>query len=175
LVIDPSLVHRVFYPQVPLVLSAGHRGRISAMPVVSYLSISTVPPLVGAACNPEGFTCKLAQRSGAFSLCVLDRDHSDAVSFLATTSGALTKDKLAAAGLPHGKGRKLNVPVIHGAEATLECSLKKKESIGDHVLLVGGVEVAYASGKFTDSWDFRRYRPLLYTGWRDRLTTYPED
>lgn len=172
--VDPSLIHRLFYPQVPLVMSAAYMGRVTAMPVVSYASVSDTPPMVVVACNPSSFTCKLAQRAGAFSLSVLDRGQVEALSSLATLSGAKVKDKLAAAGLRHANGERLKVPVIEGSLATLECRLKSKRRTGDHLLLVAEVEAASAASTFTDFWDYSKYRPVLYTGWRDGMTTYPE-
>jgi flavin reductase (DIM6/NTAB) family NADH-FMN oxidoreductase RutF len=172
--VDPALIHRLFYPQVPLVLSAMSGRRVSAMPVVSYASVSDSPPLVAVSCRQGGFTCKLALKARSFSLCVLDRRHGEAISRLATVSGAKVKDKLTDAGLKYRKGTRLKVPIIEGAVASLECSLAFKKTFGDHVLLVGSVKAAAASESFKGFWDFRAYRPLLYTGWQGRLTTYPE-
>lgn len=171
--VDPSLIHRLFYPQVPLVMAAMSGGRVSAMPVVSYASVSDSPPLVAVACNPGGFTCKLALKAGSFSLSVLGRNRADVVSHLATTSGSKVKDKLADSGLKHAEGKKLKVPVLEDAVATLECRLISKRRLGDHLLLVGRVEEAHAGDAFKEFWDFSRYRPLLYAGWRGGLTTYP--
>ncbi len=172
--VDPSLIHRLFYPQVPLVMSAQSARRVSAMPVVSYASISELPPLVAVACNPRGFTCKLALKSRAFSLSVLARPQVKALSILATVSGAKVQDKLAEAGLKHHAGKSLPVPVLEGAAATLECEVETTKEFGDHVMLIGSVRNAHASHAFKDFWDFGQYRPILYTGWQDGLTTYDE-
>ncbi|MDA4126668.1 MAG: flavin reductase family protein [Thaumarchaeota archaeon] len=171
--VGPLLIHRLFYPQVPAVLSTQHGGKVSAMPVVSYASVSDLPPLVAVACNPRSFTCKLALKASSFSLCILDGHHAGAVAKLATTSGSKVKDKLLDAGLSHRPGSKLKVPVIRGADATLECRLKDHWKLGDHTLLVGQVEAASASGAFKEFWDYEKYHPLLYTGWREGLTTLP--
>ena len=171
--VDPSLIHRLFYPQVPLVMAVQLRGRVSAMPVVSYASVSDDPPLVAVSCNPEGFTCKLAVKARAFSLCLLDRDHSEAITRLATVHGNTVTDKLADAGLKYSIGATVKVPLLEDSVASLECTLKSKRKLGDHVLLVGRVRAAHSADSFTDFWDFGRYRPLLYTGWRGGLTTYP--
>jgi flavin reductase (DIM6/NTAB) family NADH-FMN oxidoreductase RutF len=171
--VNPSLIHRLFYPQVPLVMSCQYRGRISAMPVVSYASVSDSPPMVAVACNPEGFTCKLAQKAGSFSLSLLDRGHLNAMARLASVSGATVKDKLSDAGLKHESGAALKVPIIRGSQATLECELKFKKRTGDHLLLVALVRAARATRGFTDSWDYKQYEPILYTGWRDGMTTFP--
>ncbi|MDG6910460.1 MAG: flavin reductase family protein [Nitrososphaerota archaeon] len=170
--VDPSLIHRLFYPQVPLVMAAQHGGRVSAMPVVSYLSVSEEPPMVGVACKPGGFTCKLALKARAFSLSVLDRGHAGALSGLATLSGAQVEDKLSEVGLPHVPGTRAKVPVPKDALAALECRLKSSQKHGDHLLLVARVEAAYSSAAFTDSWDYARYRPILYTGWKEGITLY---
>jgi flavin reductase (DIM6/NTAB) family NADH-FMN oxidoreductase RutF len=173
--VDPKLIHRLFYPQVPAVLSAKLKGRVSAMPVVSYAAVSDSPPLVAVACNPKGFTCKLAIKARAFSLSLLGRSQLGALEKLAATSGAKASDKLKAAGLDHRQGAELRVPVIESAEATLECRLRSKVTLGDHLLLVGLVEAAYSTAAFSEFWDFHSYRPVLYTGWTDRMTTYSED
>jgi flavin reductase (DIM6/NTAB) family NADH-FMN oxidoreductase RutF len=170
--VDPALIHRLFYPQVPAVMSAASCGRVSAMPVVSYASVSEVPPMAAVSCTPWSFTTKLAMKSGAFSLSLLGREHLKAVERLATMSGAKVDDKLSAAGLAHRPGKELAAPVISMAEATLECELHSKRKLGDHVLLVGLVRAASASNAFSDFWDFRRYRPMLYTGWKGRMTTW---
>jgi flavin reductase (DIM6/NTAB) family NADH-FMN oxidoreductase RutF len=172
--VDFSLIHRLFYPQVPAVLSAQHRGRVSAMPVVSYAAVSNSPPLVAVACNPESYTCKLIAKSKTFSLCLLGKQEVPKLGTLATTHGGDVSDKLVSAGLAHGKGTKLSVPVITAARATMECSLKSKLTMGDHTLLVGLVRAAYADDAFSDSWDFRRYKPILYTGWKGGMTTYKD-
>ena len=170
--VDSSLIHRLFYPQVPAVLASQYRGRVSAMPVVSYASVSDSPPLVAVACNPQSYTPKLILRSRSFSLSLLGREDTSKLGTLATTHGGDVIDKLAYAGLSHVKGKRLNVPVIEGARATLECSLSSKHLVGDHLLILGQVRGASADGAFTDSWDFRRYRPILYTGWKGGMTSY---
>jgi flavin reductase (DIM6/NTAB) family NADH-FMN oxidoreductase RutF len=144
------------------------------MPVVSYASVSTSPPLLVVACDPAAFTLRLALASRAFSLNLLDRRQVPAMERLAATSGREVADKLSDAGLGHTTGVELDVPIIKGAEATLECQLHSKRRLGDHVLLVGLVKACYASSKFGDFWDFKAYRPVLYTGWRGGMTTYQD-
>ena len=169
--VDPALLHRLFYPQVPAVLSVQYRNRVSAMPVVSYSSVSDRPPLVSVACKPVSFTCKLLVKARSFSLCLLDVRFRGNVERLAGVSGAAVRDKLKEAGLGHNSGRALKVPVIIGASATLECKVRESAMKGDHLLLIGEVEASRASRAFTDFWDFKEYRPILYTGWRDGMTT----
>jgi flavin reductase (DIM6/NTAB) family NADH-FMN oxidoreductase RutF len=171
--VDPSLIHRLFYPQVPAVLSAMEGKRVSAMPVVSYASVSDSPPMVAVSSVPSHYTCKLVLEAGCFSLCILDRDHASAIARLASVSGSKVEDKLADAGLRYTSGEVVKAPLIQGSSAALECTLVAKRRFGDHLLLVGEVKAASASEAFDGFWDFAKYRPLLYTGWRDGLTTLP--
>lgn len=172
--VELSKLHRLFYPQVPLVLSASYRQRVSSMPVVAYASISDSPPLVAVACNPYAFTYKLCAKARAFSLCLLDAGKLKAVEKLASVSGAKVEDKLSEVGLDHTRGTKVEAPVLTASAATIECSLQSKRRFGDHVLLVGKAEACYASDDFSGSWAYRKYRPILYTGWRNGMTTYGE-
>ena len=171
--VDGTRVHRLFYPQVPLVMSVSHEGRVTAMPVVSYASVSDSPPMVAVSCLKGGFTCRLALKARSFSLCILDRTHAGAVAKLGSTSGSAVKDKLAVAGLKHRKGSVLGVPVIVGSVASLECELRSRRGIGDHVLLISEVMAARAAGSFIQYWDFAKYAPILYVGWKDGLATFP--
>jgi len=170
--VDFRLIHRLFYPQVPAVLSASHRGRTGAMPVVSYASVSDSPPLVAIGCNPTAFTCKLVLSARAFSLSLVGSSQLKSVERLATVRGTSVRDKLLTVGLQHSRGVKLPVPVLEKAEATLECKLQRTVRTGDHLLIVGRVMAARAAGSFSDSWDFGRYSPILYTGWKEGMTTY---
>ena len=143
------------------------------MPVVSYLSVSDVPPTIGVSCMAKGFTCRLALKARCFSLSVLDRSHAGAMSSLATVSGAKVKDKLNEVGLAYAPGRRAKVPVLVDSVATIECRLTSSRKMGDHLLLMARVEAAYASASFTDFWDYAKYSPLLYTGWKEGLTLFP--
>jgi flavin reductase (DIM6/NTAB) family NADH-FMN oxidoreductase RutF len=142
------------------------------MPVVSYTSVSDVPSLVAVSCAPSAFTYRVIAKSRLFSLCFVGRDQTRAVEFLATHSGRGTSDKLADSGLSHRRGKKLDVPVVKESVASLECSLWGKRRLGDHVMIVGKVEAAEASADFAEYWRFKKYRPILYTGWQGRLTTF---
>ena len=169
--VDKGKAYRLFYPAVPAVLSASHGRTVSAMPVVSLISLSETPPLVGVSSSPSHFTHRVVLASRKFSLCWLDRKDVRGVGVLASNSGKEGEDKLKSAGLKHRRGRKLDVPVLASAVATLECSLTKSVRFGDHDLLVGEVQAAYAVEDFQQYWSFERYRPIFYTGWRGGLKT----
>jgi flavin reductase (DIM6/NTAB) family NADH-FMN oxidoreductase RutF len=161
--VDPSKIHRLFYPAVPAIVSCGDGGMVYAMAAVSVVSLSDDPPLVGVSSSPGHATHQAVLRAGRFSLSWMDASLARSLHVLGTTSHGVP-DKLRAAGLKHSRGRKLGVPLVQGAAASLECSLDARQPLGDHELLIGKVHEARASDDFQGYWRFESYRPILYAG-----------
>jgi flavin reductase (DIM6/NTAB) family NADH-FMN oxidoreductase RutF len=179
--VQGSKVYRFLYPVVPAVVAASSAGRVAAMPVVSLVSLSSDPPLVGFSSLPSHTTYKTIIEAGLFSVSWLDRRYAKAVTEMGTSTGGRGPDKLKAVGLHHSPGRSLGVPVIEEASATLECRFAASQRLGDHNLVIGEVKGAEAVEDFGDYWAFREYRPMLYSGLghpmgklaRDRPVTRP--
>jgi len=161
--VDPSRVYRLFYPAVPAVVSCNDRGLVYSMPVVSIIPLSNDPAIIGFASSPQHATHVAISQVRSFSVCWLDSSKVEAVKVLGST-GHTAPDKLKAAGLPHSRGKTLDVPIVEGSAAALECTLYHRQVIGDHELVIGKVQAAWAIDDFQEYWKFERYRPLLYTG-----------
>jgi flavin reductase (DIM6/NTAB) family NADH-FMN oxidoreductase RutF len=161
--VDHAKVYRLLYPAVPAIMSCNDRGLIYAMPVVSIMSISNSPAMVGVSSSPNHSTHEAILRVRSFSLCWLDASLVRSVEMLGTTPN-IAGDKLHSAGLKHSKGKTLDVPIIEGSVAALECSLYLRQTLGDHELLVGKVQDARAAEDFQEYWRFQSYNPLLYAG-----------
>jgi len=170
--LDTSRVYRLFYPAVPVIIASSFKGTTSAMPAVSAVPVSDIPPLVGFSTLKTHSTYDTIEASGAFSLSWLDRSHVREVELLGSKSGRATRDKLTSVGLRHSRGRVLNVPIIDAAKANLECSVVKTETLGDHEFVVGEVKAAYADADFSEYWQFKRYTPILYAGSPNKFRTY---
>lgn len=163
-VVAPSKVYRLFYPSVPAVVSASFAERVSAMPVVSLVSLSNEPALVGFSSSPGHETFGTAVDAGRFSVAWLDRRFTKNVVLLGTKSGSDGGDKLESAGLSHRPGSTLGTPVIQEASAFLECRFVSAQRVGDHRLVTGEVKAARAVDDFGEYWGFKGYRPILYSG-----------
>jgi len=161
--VDLSKVYRLLYPAVPAIISCSDRGMIYAMPVVSIIALSNSPPLVGVASTPSHATHQAIVNVRSFSLSWVDASLVHSLEVLGTTPHAAV-DKLQTAGLKHSRGKSLDVPIVEGAVAALECVLYAKQTLGDHVLLVGKVHAAWASEDFQEYWKFEKYQPVLYNG-----------
>jgi flavin reductase (DIM6/NTAB) family NADH-FMN oxidoreductase RutF len=161
--VDPSKVHRLLYPAVPAMLGCSDRSLVYAMPVVSIVSLSNDPPLIGVSSSPKHATHEAVVKARCFSLSWVDASLVRSLEVLGTTSHTAV-DKLHAAGLEHIRGRTLDVPIVEGAVASLECTLYARQALGDHELLVGKVQDARASEDFQEYWRFQTYSPVLYAG-----------
>ncbi len=170
--LDHSRAYRLFYPAVPVVVASSYGGTVSAMAVVTAVSVSNVPPRVGFASLKTHSTYRTIVSSRSFSMSWLTRSHAREVELLGSKGGKGVTDKLRSVGLKHDKGRVLDVPVIDAAVATLECAVVDIVTLGDHDFIVGEVMAAYAQPDFSGYWQFKRYRPILYVGSPDRLRMY---
>jgi len=119
--------------------------------------------MVGVASSPTHATHEAILRVRSFSLCWLDASLLRSVEMLGTTPN-IAGDKLQSAGLKYTKGKMLDVPIIDGSVAALECSLYLRQNLGDHELLIGKVQGAWAVEDFQEYWRFQGYTPLLYAG-----------
>ena len=165
--VEPAKIHRMFYPQVPVVITTEFQGHIGGMPAIWCMPLSFNPPLIGVAIAPEHATYKMLIGAQAFGVNWLNFSLAKQVGDLGETSAEGIRDKLSAAGLTTVKGKLTGQPVILDAEGFLECRLHERHRIGTHELVVGEVVAASAAESFTDYWDFSKYNPMLYAGTTD--------
>lgn len=66
--VDPERVHRMFYPQVPVIVTTQFQERIGGMPAIWCVPLSFKPPLIGVAIAPEHETYKILTEAQAFAI-----------------------------------------------------------------------------------------------------------
>ncbi|MGP8070089.1 MAG: flavin reductase family protein [Candidatus Bathyarchaeia archaeon] len=162
--VEPSKIHRLFYPQVPVVITTEFEGDIGGMPAIWCMPLSFNPPLVGVAISPEHATFKLLIGAQVFGVNWLNFSFSKQMGELGETSAMGVRDKLSAVRLEIVKGSLTGQPLIRNAEGVLECRLHERHRIGTHELMVGEVVAASATESFSEYWDFSKYNPILYAG-----------
>ena len=121
---------------VAIIGAADGPERSCATGTAMYVSFD--PPMVAIAEHPGSRTCKLIQRSGAFSVSFLHSSQQD----IAERAGHASPgpDKFEALKVPV-----LEAPEGHGAPgvansiAVLWCDVRETRSTGDHLLFVGEV------------------------------------
>jgi flavin reductase (DIM6/NTAB) family NADH-FMN oxidoreductase RutF len=121
-------------PQPVSVVTVGAAGQKTGLTVVSLVSLSLEPPLVGIAVGRHAALHELLREAGAF-----------AVSILAAGQDGLAQHF--ARGVPpivlwqgiETRDGELGAPLLEGALGWIECRLVSEHPTGDHTLFVGDV------------------------------------
>ena len=153
--VAPAKVHRLFYPQVAVVLTVEHNQRIGAMPAIWCMPLSFSPPLIEVAVAPKHETYRMILDSHAFGINWLEYSHAEQVTELGELSGREFANKLSAVLLTSIKGSKTAQPLIKEAAAAIECRLRERLRTGTHELIIGEVAGAYAVEHFKEYWHFQ--------------------
>src|SRR5208282_2893350 len=149
--IETSKVHRLFYPQVPVVVTVEFEGQIGGMPAIWCTPLSFDPPLIGVAVAPDHQTFKMLMGARTFGINWLDYSYAKELAQLGNTSAKGLTNKLTSAGLKTFKGKKTMQPLIEQSSANLECQLNQNYRVGTHELVVGEVLSASALSSFPSS------------------------
>jgi flavin reductase (DIM6/NTAB) family NADH-FMN oxidoreductase RutF len=121
-------------PQPVSVVTVDAGGQKAGLTVVSLVSLSLEPPLVGVAVGRHAALHELLREAGAF-----------AVSILATGQEAVAQHF--ARGVPpiilwqgiETRTGELGAPLLEGALGWIECRLASEHPTGDHTFFVGDV------------------------------------
>jgi flavin reductase (DIM6/NTAB) family NADH-FMN oxidoreductase RutF len=159
--------HRLFYPQVPVLVTSQFQGRVGGMPAIWGMPLSFKPALVGVTIAPEHGTYRILAQAQAFALNFVDFRHVKQVGELGETSSKECKDKLSSVGFGVTFVGTTGQPLIEEAEAALECRVQEQYRTGSHQLIIGEVVAALAAESFSGYWDFAKYNPILYAGTED--------
>jgi flavin reductase (DIM6/NTAB) family NADH-FMN oxidoreductase RutF len=157
-------VYRLFYPQVAVVIGSRKGDRVEAVALNSVISGSSDPPSVVWTMKREASILGIVGKSRAFSVNWLDSRHQESVDYLGFKQSRNPRDKIRAAGLTWLPGKKTLAPMVVEADAVLECDLNRIISFGDSELVVGNVVSTRTSPDFSEYWQFKTYKPLIYFG-----------
>lgn len=156
----PDQAYRLFYPQVPVIISARSSENVAAMPASSCMSVSNNPPLFAVSVRTGSKTDGVLKDSKNFSVNWIGFRERKYIELL--SKGGDSPDKLSSNEIPNDEV--MEAPVLTKAIAYAICRKESVLPIGDHELFVGRVIGAMASLDFDEYWKFRKYRPILYLG-----------
>jgi len=163
--IDIVNAHNLFYPFIPVVVTAEHDGRVAGMLAAWWLQLSHKPLLLGVAVAPERFTYKVLLKAEGFALNFLDFKLVDKTPYLGDVSERFYRDKIRRGGFTIVEGDVLGAPYIAESSAAVELRKVDRVVTGDHDLFIGEVVSAYANDAFVNGrWDYKKYSPLMYLG-----------
>jgi len=156
--------HRLFYPQVPAVLTASHVDGVGALLATSVMPVSLKPAYIATALAKTHRTTRLVENSNSFCVCWVSYEQVDIVEKLSEPTPEKASDKLKACGIEYFLSPVVEAPVLAGSKAWIECFVEWFRDVGDHVLFLAKVISAYAVEDFNEYWRFAEYKPILYVG-----------
>jgi flavin reductase (DIM6/NTAB) family NADH-FMN oxidoreductase RutF len=150
---------------VVLVTTRWH-GVDNVMPVAWNMPLSHEPPLLGIAVHPSRHTYDMIRFSEQFALNFPGRLLMNHVQYLGIVSGREVQ-KIDVTKLPTFKAQRVDVPLLEGCLAWVECAVEDILRLGDHHLFVGKVlAVQVERDAFEESWLLADddLKPLHYLG-----------
>ncbi len=150
---------------VVLVTTAWH-GKKNVMPAAYVVPLSFEPPLIGVAVHPARHTHDMIRFSEEFALNFPSRRLMNHVQYLGIVSGREVQ-KIDVTKLPTFKAQRVDVPLLEGCLAWVECAVEDILRLGDHHLFVGKVlAVQVEREAFEEAWLLADddLKPLHYLG-----------
>lgn len=150
---------------VVLVTTRWH-GVDNVMPVAWNMPLSHEPPLLGIAVHPSRHTYDMIRFSEQFALNFPGRLLMNHVQYLGIVSGREVQ-KIDVTKLPTFKAQRVDVPLLEGCLAWVECAVEDILRLGDHHLFVGKVlAVQVEKEAFEEAWLLADddLKPLHYLG-----------
>lgn len=138
--IEPNAFRRVmghFVTGVTVVTTLAD-GLPQGITVNALSSISLEPPLVMVALDRRRFITPAVRSTGRYAVNVLSEDQQGLSDCFAGAPVEPGRDAFCGASWTPGA---TGLPLIHGAIATLECTVVQTFSAGDHDLFIGRVDV----------------------------------
>ncbi len=156
--------YRLLHPQMAVLIGSSDGNRNNFMTAAWVMPVSANPPLLAVAIAPDRYTHELIEKSGEFTVNVMDMKYLEKVHYCGVVSGR-EEDKVSKLGLTVKRGRTVSAPVIEEATAVLECRVWAKYRTGDHTLFIGEVKAAYVKKEaFKEVYDIEKFKPILHMG-----------
>jgi flavin reductase len=121
-------------PQPVSVVTVDAAGQKAGLTVVSLVSLSLEPPLVGIAVRRHAALHELVREAGAFAVSILAADQDGLAQHFARGVPPIALWQ----GIETHEGE-LGAPLLDGALGWIECRLASEHPTGDHTFFVGQV------------------------------------
>jgi flavin reductase (DIM6/NTAB) family NADH-FMN oxidoreductase RutF len=137
-------------PQPVSVVTVDAGGQKAGLTVVSLVSLSLEPPLVGIAVRRHAALHELVREAGSFAVSILAAEQDGLAQHFARGVPPIALWQ----GIETREGS-IGAPLLEGALGWIECRLTSEHQTGDHTLFVGDV-VSAARGPGREALVHRR-------------------
>ncbi|HEY0288513.1 MAG TPA: flavin reductase family protein [Pseudomonas sp.] len=163
-----SKAYRLLNHGPTVLVSAAHDGKRNIMAAAWAMPLDFEPPKITVVLDKSVWTRQLVEASGTFVINVPTISQVDIVETVGSTSGLEISrekdlDKFSAYGLTTFQGEVIDVPLLEGCVAWLECRLlPEPHNQGQYDLFIGEVVAAHADERvFSEGhWHFQGHDDL---------------
>jgi flavin reductase (DIM6/NTAB) family NADH-FMN oxidoreductase RutF len=163
--VDLAHANRLINHGPTVLVSSAHEGRCNVMAAAWSMPVEFTPPRVAVVIDKSTFTRELVLASGRFALNIPCRALADLTYTVGSTSGR-DEDKFARCGIASFAGAALELPLIEGCVAWLECRhIAEPHSEATYDTFFGDVVAAQADARVFAGgrWAFNEGNADLHT------------
>ncbi len=132
-----NLCHRLINHGATVLVTSNYREKSNVLAIAWQSPLSYNPPLFGICVNKGHWSKELIEKGKEFTINIPSKKIIDRVHYCGSISGKNVSDKFKQAGLKKTKGIFVKSPIIKECFGHIECKVKDKFAIGDHILFVG--------------------------------------
>ncbi len=141
--VNPSEAMQQKFPEwIVMVVSRDANGQANVMPAGWGMICSGSPLYVATAIGYTRYTYKCIHETGEFVFSWAGKGQEELVTQTGTSSGS-DINKFEEFNIAWSAPAAINVPLLDGAAASLECKLVHEYASGDHAIFVGEVVAAH--------------------------------
>lgn len=163
---DETDARRLLNPGPVAIVTTRSRGMANAATIAWTVVLSMDPPLIGCAIHPQRHTADMIRTGEEFALNIPGPALLKQTAFLGTRTGA-EANKIEEAALETFDAVRIDVPLVEGCLAWIECGLQDVLPVGDHTLYIGKVVAVHADDEaYAERWllEDPAKSPLVFLG-----------
>jgi flavin reductase (DIM6/NTAB) family NADH-FMN oxidoreductase RutF/rubredoxin len=122
------------------IVSTAHEGKLNGQIVNAVVQVTAEPPKIAVSLNKQNLTCQMCQKSGVFSVSVLEKDTP--MTFIGRWGFKSGRDMDKFAGVDYRTGKNGAPIVLDHALAVFEAKVVGTVDAGTHLVLIGEVTEA---------------------------------
>jgi len=122
------------------IVSTAHEGKLNGQIANALVQVTASPPQIAVSLNKQNLTCQMCQKSGTFSVTVLEKDTP--MTFIGRWGFKSGRDLDKFVGVGYRMGRNGSPVVLDHAVAVFEARVTATLDAGTHLVLVGEVSEA---------------------------------
>ncbi|MEM3407628.1 MAG: flavin reductase family protein [Nitrososphaerota archaeon] len=141
--VDLNESYKLLHPRpVAMICSIGNDGKINIMACSWITPISDEPPLIAISLWSKGYTHKLIDEIGEFTVNIPSINLLEKVWIAGTKSGSKV-DKAKLLKLSFKESKKVKPPIINDCIGNLECKVRNRIIVNEQILYIAEVLKAY--------------------------------